>query len=246
MVLSFNIKNGKQNTIIITGLTQETDEYLSEDSWILKYYNYKYSDCVTVNIIGQITTQGEKMFKTTFTKHDIWLDESIIELPQDGLYSIHHVVLPTVGWLERVKEEAISMLDEYEGIYVSDGNTIYHYLNNQYLEIDAQVISEINTYKTTISRAENFTFSIWNLQKCYIHLCNEILSDKALKCAKSANPNAIFNRDLVWMTLNIIKYYIGFKQIYEAQRVLEQINYCHGICKNTKTKLNNQSDCGCS
>ena len=219
MVLSFNIKNGKQNTIIITGLTQETDEYLSEDSWILKYYNYRYSDCVTVNII---------------------------ELPQDGLYSIHHVVLPTVEWLERVKEEAISMLDEYEGIYISDGNTIYHYLNNQYLEVDAQVISEINTYKTTISRAENFTFSIWNLQKCYIHLCNEILSDKALKCVKSANPDTIFNRDLVWMTLNVIKYYIGFKQVYEAQRVLEQINYCHGICKNTKTKLNNQSDCGCS
>ena len=64
------------------------------------------------------------MFKTTFNKHDILLDESIIELPQDGLYSIHHVVLPTVEWLERVKEEAISMLDEYEGIYISDGNTI--------------------------------------------------------------------------------------------------------------------------
>lgn len=246
MILSFNIKNGIRNTIVITGLTQETNEYLPEDSWIPKYYNYRYSDCVTINIVNQITTQEEKLFKVVFNKHDIQLDESIVELTQDGLYSIYHIVLPTVEWLERVKEEAISMLDEYEGIYVSDGNIIYHYSNNQYQKVSPQIISQINTYKTTISRAENFTFSIWNLQKCYVHLCNEILSDRVLRCTKHINQNIIFNRDLVWMTLNIIKYYTGFKQVYEAQRVLEQINYCHGVCRDSKTKLNNQSDCGCS
>lgn len=246
MVLSFNIKNGKQNTIIITGLTQETNEYLPEDSWIPKYYNYRYSDCITINIVNQITTQGEELFKVMFNKHDIWLDESIVELPHDGLYSIYHIVVPTVEWLERIKKEAPSMLDEYKDVYVSDGGIIYRYSNSQYSEVEPQIISEINTYKTTISKAENFTFSIWNLQKCYIYLCNEILSDKVLRCTKHINQNTIFNRDLVWMTLNIIKYYIGFKQVYEAQRVLEQINYCHGVCKTAKTNFNNQSYCGCS
>lgn len=244
MILSFSIKNKEKDIIVITGLTQETNEYLPEDSWISKYYNYKYTDCITINIIHYISTKGKEIFKALFNKHDIWLDESIVHLERDGLYSISHIVLPTVEWLENIKTNAPQLLEEYNKIYVSDGNKIYEYKDLEYIEVEPGLISEINTAKTTISRAKNSTFSIWNLQKCYIYLCNKILSDKALRCKDSIDQNTIFNRDLIWMTLNIIKYYIGFGQIYEAQRILEQINFCNSICKSFEH--NNQSNCGCT
>lgn len=246
MILSFSIRNREKDIITITGLTQETNEYLPEDYWIPKYYNYRYTDCVTINIVYQITTKDKKTFKVLFNKHDIWLDESIVQLPQDGLYSISHIVLPTVEWLEKVKIDAPSLLEEYSKIYVSDGEKVYEYINSEYKEVEPELIAEINTSETTISKAENSTFSIWELQKCYIYLCNQILLDKTLKCIEHVDKNIVFDRDLVWMTLNIIKYHLELGQAFEAQRLIEQMNYCHGICKKHSNKSNNLSGCGCS
>lgn len=246
MILNFSIKNKEKNIIVITGLTQEGNEYLPEDSWIVRYYNYKYTDCVTINLIQRITTEGTITFKTYFNKHDIWLDESVVELPQDGLYQITHMVIPTVEWLQNIIEVNPETLKEYENIFVSDGNKIYQYIDQQLQEVTVELIAEINTNKTTISRGRNNTFSIWNLQKCYIQLCNLILQQKPLKCVKHIDNDIIFNRDLAWMTINMIKYYLGFGQIYEAQRILEQVNYCNGICKESKYKPKYQNNCGCS
>jgi hypothetical protein len=49
----------------------------------------------------------------------------------------------------------------------------------------------------------------------------------------------------VWMAINVISYLVEFKQLAEAQRVLERISSCNGVCNNNsyKTKTNG---CGCS
>lgn len=246
MILNFSIRNKEKSIIVITGLTQEGDEYLPEDIQITRYYNYKYTDCVTINLVQRITTNGLITFNTYFNKHDIWLDESIVDLPQDGLYQITHIVLPTTIWLENILKTNPDFLKEYESIFVSDGNKIYQYVDQQLQEVSPELIAEININKTTISRGKNNTFSIWNLQNCYIQLCSLILQQNPLKCKKQMDSEIIFNRDIAWMTINMIKYYLGFGQIYEAQRILEQINYCNGICKQPKYKSKYQNNCGCS
>lgn len=246
MVLKFSIKSKERNVIVVTGLTQDTDQYLPEDSEIFSYYNYKYSDCVTINVLQQVTTLESNIKGLYFNTHDVLLDESIIELPKDGLYEITHVVLPSVNWLEKVLETDKDFIKEYSNIYVSDGCRIYKYSNGEYLEVDAEEIIITSTSKTTISRATSCTFSIWKLQSCFIYLCNKIFQSGIIRCKKNLDEDILMKRDIIWMTLNIIKYYLEFGQIYEAQRILEEINYCQGLCNNISNSYKNNIDCGCS
>lgn len=246
MVPSFSIKNKEKNIIIITGLTMSTDEYLPEDSWVNSYYNFKYSDCITINIIQRITTSDTSVYITLFNMHDILLDESIVELPQDGLYGVTHIILPTVDWLKTTIQDDPTFIEEYKEVYVTDGAKIYKYFDGQYLEITSEQILEIPTDKTTISKASNYTFSIWKLQECFIFLCNKIFQTGMLKCSKYVDTNLTMKRDIAWMTINVIKYYLGFGQLYEAQRVLEQINYCQGLCGDLSSTYKNIFDCGCT
>lgn len=244
MILNFSIKNKERNVIVVTGLTQESDQYIPEEQDFDRYYNFKYSETVTINIIQSNTSKESEYIKVYYNSHDILLDESLIELPEDGLYSITHMVLPTVSWLQRIIEKDETFLNEYNQIFVSDGNKIYQYINQELVEVPPELLIDINTSKTTISRGKSNTFSIWFLQSCYISICNQILQNRVLKCSTSINGDLLFKRDLIWMTINVIKYYISLKQMYEAQRILEQINYCNNICKE-HNKSQGGIDCGC-
>ena len=57
-------------------------------------------------------------------------------------------------------------------------------------------------------------------------------------CRPNCEPHGVdyFPRDFLWMTLNIIDYLIGRCQYMEAQRILEEISYCGGFCKNLKNQ----------
>lgn len=58
----------------------------------------------------------------------------------------------------------------------------------------------------------------------------------------------IYNRDIIWMAINVIKYLIELGQYYEAQRVLEDITQCGGICKDVMVDKNTigGGGCGCN
>lgn len=88
---------------------------------------------------------------------------------------------------------------------------------------------------------ESDFFSICHLRKCYINLCKEIFNSRGFdRCFDSTvNTQLLYKRDLVWAAINTIKYMIEIKQFAEAQRLIERIGSCGGLCKNS------DNDCGC-
>ena len=56
----------------------------------------------------------------------------------------------------------------------------------------------------------------------------------------------ILNRDIVWMAINAIKYCIEQQQFFRAQKLLEHIETCWGICKDTNNINKSNKGCGCS
>jgi hypothetical protein len=46
------------------------------------------------------------------------------------------------------------------------------------------------------------------------------------------------------MAINTINYMIEHEQLAEAERILERIGGCNGLCKNEYNKFPNH-DCGC-
>jgi hypothetical protein len=51
--------------------------------------------------------------------------------------------------------------------------------------------------------------------------------------------------DLIWMSLNAIKYHVEFGMLTQAQALLEDIYHCTGISKLMNNISNNSNDYGC-
>lgn len=235
------------NTCLIRILDMSYDEYIPENQSDLDIYyqrnKYRYSDTATINIIYQFTTEHEegKIIDTLITSHCVHLDEAYYSIPKDGYYTIQHIILPTTDWLNFVIENG--MVPSLS-IFVTDGEKFYQYVNNVLVDVDPRVIAEIGLENTTISRTESKIFSLCNLQQCYINTCKQIFKKYNIRCLPNDYKSIVFNRDFIWMTLNVIKYNIDFGDYFEAQRILENINYCGGFCEQLSSTV--QSGCGCS
>lgn len=243
------------NSIIITDLTQDSDEYVDEDIVDAEAYyeknKFKYSETCTINFISKTTvspTEEEEIYEPVFTDHNSYLDEIHYKLNQDGFYTVYHIILPTTEWLNKELEKAHSILKSDIEIYVCDCSNIYKYSKGNLHKIeDVDILTSVNTENTTISRTVVNQFSIYDLYKCYITLCKQIFQNTTFKCFDKINLEDItFKRDFIWMTINIIKYYTEMNNFLEAQRLLQKINYCGGICNEKSLSKQNNSGCGCN
>lgn len=239
----------------ITDQTQEDGQYIPEDIMddvsLEGYYQgnkFKYSQTYTINIIEHNATTGSTIETVLYTEHCSYLDEAYYTLTKDGYYTIYHLILPSINWLEEELQKEDSILNSGIAIYVTDGAKIYHYYNGQITEQEPAVIKDINTQETTISRIEGDSFSICFLYECYINLCKQIFNSMNIRCLNQNDnlSDLIFKRDFLWMTINVIKYYTDFGNLLEAQRILESVNYCNGMCTEQTIQNNNNYGCGCS
>lgn len=56
--------------------------------------------------------------------------------------------------------------------------------------------------------------------------------------------NLKYKRDLVQSTLSVIQYLVDCNRLEEAQRILERIGSCNGICPTANDNIS-KSKCGC-
>jgi len=66
-------------------------------------------------------------------------------------------------------------------------------------------------------------------------MCNKPNSDSSL----------IYKRDLLWSAMNVIKYLVEMDQLEEAQRLLEEITACNGLCSSSQPEFTSNCGCGC-
>lgn len=235
----------------IKDTTQEFDQYIPEDitdqELLINYYNnnrFKYSQTYTINIIKQIPISQEerKVTEIIATDHSSYLDEAYYDIPHDGRFHITHIILPSKEWLEQFLESGAHLNLE---IYVTDGDNIYLYSNGEYISQNPEDLISKSDEGTTLSKYSQYHFSICNLYKCYIEHCKKLFNLSVARCADKSKVDT-FNRDFLWMTINVLKYYIQFGQLDEAQRILEEINYCGTFCNDVYDNPQITSGCGCN
>lgn len=245
------ICNTGKCAIVITDLTQDSNEYVTESILDAEAYyernKFKYSETYTVNIIQKNTVTSEEILDTLYTDHSSYLDEVHYQLKQDGFYTIHHLILPSLEWLQRELEKEHSVLEKDLDVYVCDCSNVYRYCSGELTQVSSEVLAEINTENTTISRTSIDQFSICYLYDCYVSLCRQIFKRINYRCVNENDLDEIkFKRDFLWMTINIIKYYVELNQLLEAQRLLEEVNFCGGLCNEQGLSKQQGSGCGCN
>ena len=240
MELKVNICTTDSCKITIQDLTRDYIKEFQNSS----ISRFKYSETQSVVIIQKISSTESRITNTQFIDHegDILLN---IPIEFDGWFKVYYLILPKLEWIDKFNSS--ELVSEYNNIYFINNNTIYKYRNGSVEKASLEEVIEINTEGTTMSRYVQDNLSICNLKKCYIDLSNKILNSNTFggKCfTKNVDKDLIFKRDLLQMAINSIRYLVEFCQYAEAQRLLERLTSCNGLCPES---VNNsqKNGCGC-
>lgn len=247
-------------SLSILGLEEENEEYLFESDITISTRAYTYNQSVTINALYTVSSLGEEKLVQTETiihKEQI-IDESIFEMPIDGIYKVTHMIVPTSEWLDYVLKRDPGALDAYHSIYFysfeltsfarydKEHGTISVVNPDEILEVNACPPQDVNELTTTLIKGDKTTFNLCYIHKCYYILCKNLFNSLLDRCASNnINRLEIYNRDLIWMSINIIKYLLEKGQYFEAQRILERVTYCGTICKQALNENKNTNNCGC-
>ena len=230
----------------ITDKTQQQEEYLSEESnFYITPGRFKYTDTYTINVVKYVSTKSTNIVEIIITphvdeeQHPMYFDEAYFKLDKDGHYIIDHLVIPNV---QCVKEKT-NLLD-YEVRYACDGEKFYKVIGNLATDCDLIEILESEAKKTTVSKSSQAIFAMCNTKKKYLELCKEYLCTLIKNPCMNKNEAHNLDIDLIWMSLNAIKYYVECKKFNQAQALLEEIYKCTGIA-NLANTLKNQINYGC-
>lgn len=240
--MELNININTNNTCDCKIVVDDNSKYLSEESTTFQKGAFKKSDTTSLVLLYLNTIKDPSIKSITFEKE--------VPVKFDGWFTVYYVVLPTKEWFQNALEmsQQVNLLGVYDYVYYSDKSSVYKY-NPRTQEIitvtDLSEIIEINPINTTISITSKDYVSICFLTKCYLNLCQQIFESRGLTQCNSKNnidSELVYKRDLVWMAINVIKYMVECEQLYEAERIVELLNSCNGVCNDKKT---NKNDCGC-
>ncbi len=241
MELKINTDINK-NQIIVTDVSTT---YLKEDDPSFSLNCFRKSDTQSIVIASINKLKGEEVATSTIG--------NIINIDRDGWLTIYYLVLPTKEWFIRASKTP-NILDLYDIVYyVSKGNVYWYQSDTQEFGQVHQLqelidLAQLPNVKTTLSYAKADRVSIFNLEKCYINLCQQIFESRGFsQCYNKNNIDSelIYKRDLVWMALNVIKYLAECNQPYEVERIIELLYSCNGVCGDKKVRSNGKG-CGCS
>ena len=241
MELKINTDINK-NQIIVTDVSTT---YLEEDDRSFSLNCFRKSDTQSIVIASINKLKGEEVATSTIG--------NIINIDRDGWLTIYYLVLPTKEWFIRASKTS-NILDLYDIVYyVSKGNVYWYQSNTQEFGQVHQLqelidLAQLPNVKTTLSYAKADRVSIFNLEKCYINLCQQIFESRGFsQCYNKNNIDSelIYKRDLVWMAINVIKYLAECNQPYEVERIIELLYSCNGVCGDKKVRSNGKG-CGCS
>lgn len=149
-------------------------------------------------------------------------DEIVFTIGQDGFY--------TLCRLKISKSDA-------ELYYYNEGK---FYKNLE--ETSLQEILEVNPETAGIQKTFYYYFQLCRLRKCYVAAASKVLNENAsIRCDSKVSSFDIYKRDLLWSAINVISYLAEMEQFEEAERLLERIMGCNGLCESDI----NSCGCGC-
>lgn len=225
----------------------DKSKYLSEDSTNTSKNQFKFSDTVSIDIL-QLNKISETSYPSYTINSHISDGYTTLSISEDGYYDVIHIVIPTVEWFNKeLAKTTGSALGLYNIVYFADCSTIYKYVDNKISKVSIEELVEINTTDTTISKTSKEFVSICLLKKCYINLCQQIFDSRSFSSCWNNNKidsELVYKRDLLWMALNVIDYLTQCNQLQEAERIIEILTSCNGICSSNNTTKT--SGCGCS
>lgn len=233
----------------ITGMEEETNQYSEFNT----ENSYRYEDTVSLNVLIPVTKDDEDELpydNYQIVEHTQPEDKSIFTFPKDGLFKVVHAIIPTKTWYDEFHNTVESNLYYYHRNPEQKEGKFYKQVNGKIEEASIQEIISPNwnsgseSTKCTIYKGVQYTFNICNTEQCLYSFSQDFLNKM---CSSNCDSNVdVRNRDLVFMSVHILKYLIDLGRYFEAQELVEKLHSCTGICKQINKKISNGGGCGCA
>ena len=220
--------------IQINGLEKDSSEYVSESNIIPTRRDYAYSQSVTLNVLWQVDSMGNKtIVNSDFVDHTIsTVDTDSFTIPQDGLYMVSHVILPTLAWYTGSNAiDATYITSNYSTVFYYNAGSIYKLTPGGAATVEAisdfmnenfAVPATTTELTNTIIRTDQNTFIMYYIKMDYGRIC-EITFDASMFISKNEIKNEQkHNRDIISLFINTMQYNIDMNKIYDAQRYMER------------------------
>lgn len=251
-IVNFNICQETGCSLTITGNSAYSDTFN------LGQNIYPFEDCVTINVLVHKKTNSEEyIFSEVSHKcSEVEPPNPEVELPisdidtiniqEDGHYIIYHIIIPTKDPSEYINQSTELTTNYY---WYADERIYYKGPNGESDNYELKkILGLLSNTNSSIRYACKDIFVLCHLQECFVNHCKDIFSNLyTFQCSKKSSKVDTFNRDLLWMTINVIKYYIENGQYSTAQALLEEFENCGStICKQSSSTKLNSNGCGCS
>lgn len=227
------------------GFEPSTSEVNSE--W-LRVNDIVFLDFVTYNKIDEQKTESFIYPVDSLSDYRTYVVD--YKSNKDGWYTVSHLVIPKLSWFQSINKTYMSKGTYY--FYDTSSSSFVKVIKE---ELETTYEYDIDPYliyvaidNPTISGVEDEVFIIGRLEKCFEDKVKAILyGNLYTKCQTIKDKNPIFrDRDIVWMTLEILKYLIRYCKYSEAQRILEMVDNCNGFCNNSTFKDGYNFNKGCN
>lgn len=175
--------------------------------------------------ILQLNKTTGTVSQTFFRTKENVADDIKFTIGSDGYYTLCKLKIP---------------LDTSKPYYYKDGKFLYKGIK----EVSLYELLNINPEVSELSITYYYYFQLCKLRKCYVNIVNKILNSRvSIQCNNSGvDKEDIYKRDLLLSAINVISYLAEMEQFEEAERLLERISGCNGLCDTTSS---NGCGCGC-
>lgn len=233
------IHNNFANTLILEDIT----DYISEYEYsMLVADTYKASECITIDVIFKNTTANSQV---VYAQYHPKFTPNKVQLDFDGWGLIQHIIVPNKEWVCKQRNSEASLLMYYKTVYYSDGNFCYKINSDGEEEIvELTELVEVCNVGTTILKTSYDFVILGRLKRCYIEICKQLLDNGLNRClSKDNDSELIYLRDAILMTINTVSYLVEFEEFAEAQRIIENVSNCNGLCQQVERPK--RGGCGC-
>ena len=214
----------------------DSSEYLDSSTEGLVFREFKQEDIQIVDVLEKHIIDADNTIQ--YSSKAAFGENSFIN-NDDGLYTLYHLMIPTKEYFDNAFAVG-GVLYQYETFYYYDGEKFWKFYENESTETTLNEIISRNLLNTSVLYICRNYFLTCKLKQCYLKLSEAVLSGY-LKCQNKNNPEIYFNRDLVWMALNVIQYYSDLDDWENALITYNRLQGCGRVCEN----VTKSSGCGC-
>lgn len=216
-------------------------------------------------IVEYLNYKGQFMPESVILKDDI--GDTTFALLKDGTYTYYRFHIPHLYYLAVESETSDNVIHYnkiclkkqlyyYDGqFYFCDTDDIIESLSLTLDEIFGKHLDTIlaKSIKVSVDEIQSYidiaigsfyckkiAFTYCNLINCFVSLQSKSVNNL---CSQKCNENItdVENRDFLLSTIYVLDYLRDTNNFTEAQRILDNVIECWGICEN----LTNNTDCGC-